>query len=734
MVKSSQGCEVTLVATLEYPPQSVLPGARLVEECEDARLMVALKGVGEGAGCRVWSLAPEVEGGPLCNGFETPASNLRQGLRKIIDKKDKKIMLDLTETWQKRFSEQEQETVLQPLLSDVTTPAGGILAAHILQCGRINQEGGGQHQSQLEVGAGGDTRQGVYLEQPHPEEQGQERENTLEQELEHGDREGMREEELGLEGVDQVESPEGGWGDTEERWPAGLTCAQYLEQVRVLLRSGHEGLSAVLAAVQSCVRPGPRTNWIKFSGATMQYLVPRKRDSPAQFWRGVQRQRMKMIVEMDRDPPRYWPLAAGALAEYAQMKVVCLKNTVRGGYNLYDLQVGMTAVRLLHLTSSPTPILLLEVSQVMSKLETSRVVVRGSKAGVFSVISTCLQQLKALATVEVAKVLCQAALLGRVLVSSKQDLWDLLCTLALAVEEQSDREGEVDARKIQRPLVFQKLGEKVWEDPEPQSHRAHHPVFLSHQRENLDNVRQIVKDVLEPQIEDLRSFQLSAVKGGTLDFRTEYFTVEEPDKGGYRKIRLIHREEGPENLKSVPVRKTRRFRGRRGGGPDDQDRMEDLQKPVLLVVQPCHLSCHNNRSSQCKSHPDCIISVSADFTMTGLDSKLIRMWNQRTGAYCYCCRATKEAAHSVERVREGFYCDMSMSQLLDIVEDLLLERGVPREEWENYELTSVPGDEGTRFGIKRYPLSTVIDSVNMYAVLHTGQLRAFCFLCELIIR
>jgi hypothetical protein len=59
---------------------------------------------------------------------------------------------------------------------------------------------------------------------------------------------------------------------------------------------------------------------------------------------------------------------------------------------------------------------------------------------------------------------------------------------------------------------------------------------------------------------------------------------------------------------------------------------------------------------------------------------------------------------------------------------------IPREDWDIYEFISEKGDEDIRFGMKHAPYSTIIDTVNVLAVLHTGQLRLFGWVEQLFIR
>ena len=75
---------------------------------------------------------------------------------------------------------------------------------------------------------------------------------------------------------------------------------------------------------------------------------------------------------------------------------------------------------------------------------------------------------------------------------------------------------------------------------------------------------------------------------------------------------------------------------------------------------------------------------------------------------------------------------MSAADLIEKVESWL--EGVEREEWDDYEFVSERGDEMVRFGVKHVPYSTIVDTVNAYAVLHTGQLRLFGWFEQLLVR
>ena len=245
-------------------------------------------------------------------------------------------------------------------------------------------------------------------------------------------------------------------------------------------------------------------------------------------------------------------------------------------------------------------------------------------------------------------------------------------------EEQPEVSLELLGQKIKKPLAFQKKGSIVWQDSEPQSSRAVHPWIISQERETRENVTNMFRKIIDPQVEERRSFKL---------------------------------------IGSDVERRTARRAGWGAGQQGDQLRVEDLQKPVLLVAKPC-------------GH---IVSISTDIALKGLDTKMVRVDCGRTGAFCYLCRTPRKSAHSIEVVRNGFYCDMTAEELLKQVEEWLGPE-ICREDWDKYEFISERGDESVRFGVKRAPLSSIVDTVNAYAVLHTGQLRLFAWMEQLLVR
>ena len=131
---------------------------------------------------------------------------------------------------------------------------------------------------------------------------------------------------------------------------------------------------------------------------------------------------------------------------------------------------------------------------------------------------------------------------------------------------------------------------------------------------------------------------------------------------------VLVRSTNSEILKAVKVRKTKMKRWNGGGGKGDQDINEDLSKPFLLVAHPC----------------GDIQSFSVDITLSGMDTKMIKVLNQRTGSYCYCCRATEAEAHDIERVRDGFSADINMEELLDFGRELMTKKGIADEDWSSH--------------------------------------------------
>ena len=89
----------------------------------------------------------------------------------------------------------------------------------------------------------------------------------------------------------------------------------------------------------------------------------------------------------------------------------------------------------------------------------------------------------------------------------------------------------VDIQKIQEPMAFQKVGNAVFKDPTPTSHRAQHPWGLIHERETTLMVKELIQTVIDPQVEQVRSYKLSPSEEISLNFKTEYLTTEKDDSG-----------------------------------------------------------------------------------------------------------------------------------------------------------------------------------------------------------
>ena len=272
------------------------------------------------------------------------------------------------------------------------------------------------------------------------------------------------------------------------------------------------------------------------------------------------------------------------------------------------------------------------------------------------------------------------------------------------VASEEEEEGEAEAeqelkeqdlrqrfKELRKPMGFQKLGQEVYKDPSPQSSRAQCPWLLAHQRENIDTVREMIETLVDPAVEELRSHSL--ISDDVIDLRTGYMTVvgtgvqQSSIVDGLKVhweekviVEVSKEESKTAHLGKVAVKRTTRLRGNKAGREKDQARVEDLSRPLLIICTPCgHLQ-----------------SISADISMGGLDTKMIRLINQRTGAYCYCCSATVKEGNDPARVKEGFEADMSTERVLKLARELFEEAGVPADQHADFELVAQRGDEKTR--------------------------------------
>ena len=155
---------------------------------------------------------------------------------------------------------------------------------------------------------------------------------------------------------------------------------------------------------------------------------------------------------------------------------------------------------------------------------------------------------------------------------------------------------------------------------------------------------------------DFRTGFLSVIGTGELNENEDHITGK--ISWERKKVVEVPREAGPQWLATVAVRRTKRIRGFKAGRGGDQERVEDLSKPLLVVAHPCGQ----------------LQAISCDVQMGAMDTKLIRMVNQRTGSYCYICTATEEEAHCVEKVKQGFHV-MNMEELVTLSQELMTEAG-----------------------------------------------------------
>ena len=179
---------------------------------------------------------------------------------------------------------------------------------------------------------------------------------------------------------------------------------------------------------------------------------------------------------------------------------------------------------------------------------------------------------------------------------------DTIDTLTADTEIDAGAVAGLDIRKITKPLDYQILGKPVFEDKEPNSHRAQRPWAVIHMREATENIRELMKTVIEPQVVNLKDFRLSANQGEELDFRTEYMTVTKVSNDNL-KVEVVQKEAGVGGVRKVD------------DGIEER-KVRDLRKPVLCVAQ----------------EGGCITALSVDFQFNGMDSKLVEILNERTGA------------------------------------------------------------------------------------------------------
>ena len=78
--------------------------------------------------------------------------------------------------------------------------------------------------------------------------------------------------------------------------------------------------------------------------------------------------------------------------------------------------------------------------------------------------------------------------------------------------------------------------------------------------------------------------------------------------------------------------------------------------------------------------------------------------------------------------------DFTMERLWDTFEKIASDIGVEREDWDTFEIPSKKGDEKSRFGLKRAPLTKEIEVTKVIAVLHVTKLRKFGWFEHLLLK
>ena len=224
-------------------------------------------------------------------------------------------------------------------------------------------------------------------------------------------------------------------GQPSLREDSSMTPAQFLLHLDLVHREERAGLRAELASVMASLQPGQESSdWVEGWRSARQYLVPGERLAPHTVWQAVLREGVALVVELEEDCPAYWP-EVGGLEHYGQVEVACLARTRLGSHCLRRLRVGEREVVLLQLVTAPAPLSLLTIARAARTAggKDGRALVLGRGAGLYTVLDSCLRQLRAEGTVGAGAVLRRAAGRGRVLVAREEELSLLLTTLGEAV-------------------------------------------------------------------------------------------------------------------------------------------------------------------------------------------------------------------------------------------------------------------------------------------------------------
>ena len=142
-------------------------------------------------------------------------------------------------------------------------------------------------------------------------------------------------------------------------------------------------------------------------------------------------------------------------------------------------------------------------------------------------------------------------------------------------------------------------------------------------------------------------------------------------------------------------------------GAETRDRMK-----IIMEVFDEEIDSLTNSPLRLELSDRVSIECSVQVEVSQLDGKAIKTSTGLIGAYCTCCTVTEKEAKSVDRIKEGFTIDRNINELNELY--MLLTDNSE----EDVSVPAKQGDESTRKGLNRRPLSTSQNLTDNIPITH----------------
>ena len=255
---------------------------------------------------------------------------------------------------------------------------------------------------------------------------------------------------------------------------------------------------------------------------------------------------------------------------------------------------------------------------------------------------------------------------------------------------------------IKKPLGYKKLGPAVYSEIYKGSVRASRPWFIIFMRENIETLRPLVKNIIEPQMLELITSKHEVNINATHSFLTKKHGCSHLDEKAMNSFN--------ENQKA-------KFNSRK---LNDQS-YENLSKPLIIVAVGF-------------GGGSFLVSFSVNFQLKSADGKLGQELTGRTGAHCFSCDLSVEQMHDPAIIRQGLSMNVVTTDLNRHFAALAADYEISESELDNFVIPSEKGDWDERLGLKGRPLSEKVEISRISSVLHCSVLRILTWINQLVPR